>query len=99
MVNSVNGKSKDGRMWIVYILECKNKSLYTGITNNLQRRFKKHLNKTTHYTGYNPPTKIVYKEPFLTRSQALKREAQIKRWTRKKKLALVNKDYALLKHL
>ncbi|MEW6086698.1 MAG: GIY-YIG nuclease family protein [bacterium] len=32
-------------MWFVYILECKNKSLYTGVTNNIERRFKEHLNK------------------------------------------------------
>ncbi len=86
-------------MWYVYILECKNKFLYTGITNNLERRYKEHLKRTTHYTGYNPPEKIAYKEPHLTKSQALKREAQIKRWTRRKKLALINGDLELLKKL
>jgi putative endonuclease len=76
-------------VWYVYILECKNKTLYTGITNDLERRLKDHCKKTTHYTSYNPPLRVVFKEPYSTRSEAAKREAQIKSWTRKKKLALI----------
>jgi len=76
-------------MWLVYILECKDGSLYTGITNNLERRIREHHKKTTHYTSYNPPLKVVHKEPFSTKSQALKREAQIKSWSRSEKLALI----------
>ena len=86
-------------MWYVYTLECRNKALYTGITNNLDRRFREHLKKTTHYTGYNPPLKILYKERFSTKSKAMKREAQIKGWTRRKKLALIEGDWELLKKL
>ncbi|MEW6087131.1 MAG: GIY-YIG nuclease family protein [bacterium] len=86
-------------MWFVYILECKNKSLYTGVTNNIERRFKEHLNKKAHYTSYNAPVKLAYKETYQTRSKALKREAQIKRWTRRKKIALINGDLFLLKRL
>ncbi len=86
-------------MWYVYILECKDKSLYTGITNDLERRYKEHLKKTTHYTCYNPPEKLLYKELYHTRSQALNREAQIKRWTRRKKLALIKGDLELLKRV
>ncbi len=76
-------------MWQVYILECKNKSLYTGITNNLKRRFRDHLNKTARYTSYNPPVKILYTENFRTRSRALKREIEIKSWKRDEKIALI----------
>ena len=86
-------------MWQVYILECKDGAFYTGITSNLERRFKEHLKKTTHYTGYNPPLKVIYKESAPNRSQALKRESQIKKWTRKKKLALIKGDFELLKRL
>jgi putative endonuclease len=86
-------------MWYVYILECKDKSLYTGITNNLERRFQEHHKNTTRYTSYNPPIRIVCKEPFPTKSKAAKREAQIKGWTRKKKLDLINGDLKLLKRL
>ena len=86
-------------MWYLYILQCRDNSLYTGITNNLERRFKEHLKKTTHYTGYNPPIKILYKEIYQYKSEALKRETQIKGWTRKKKLALIKGDLGLLKRL
>jgi putative endonuclease len=86
-------------MWYLYILECKDGSLYTGITNDLERRFKEHHAKTTHYTSYNPPVRIVYQETYQIQSEAAKREAQIKGWTRKKKLALINNDLKLLKKL
>ncbi|MFA6437272.1 MAG: GIY-YIG nuclease family protein [Candidatus Paceibacterota bacterium] len=76
-------------MWVVYILKCENGSLYTGITNDLERRFKEHqLGKGGHYTGANRPTKIVYTEKHKTKSKALKREAEIKKWKRDKKLTL-----------
>lgn len=84
-------------MWYVYILQCKGSSLYTGITTDLDRRLKGHLKKETHYTSYNPPVSIVYKEAHPTKSLALKRESQIKRWTRKKKLALIVADLKGLK--
>ena len=77
-------------MWYVYILECKNKSLYTGMTNNLERRFKAHQNKSARYTSYNPPLRIIYTEKSPTKSEALKREAEIKHWPRVKKLALIS---------
>ena len=80
-------------MWNVYILECKDGSLYTGVTTDVKRRFKEHKNKATRYTRSHPPRKITYTENFPTQSQALKREAEIKRLTRKKKLALVAGDF------
>ena len=83
--------------WYTYILKCKDSSLYTGVTTDLNRRFKEHHAKTTHFTSYNPPKEIVYRETFDLKSDAFKREAQIKRWTRKKKLALIAGDMALLK--
>jgi putative endonuclease len=86
-------------MWYTYILECRNGTLYTGITTDLKRRFKDHQKKTTHYTSYNPPKKIVYSESFQTKSKALKRESQIKVWTRRKKLALIGGNHQLLKKL
>ena len=87
-------ESKDtSRMWYVYILECKNKSLYTGITNNLQRRLKKHkAGKGGKFTRAFIANNFLYSEPQATKSGALKREAQIKKWTRKEKLALIDKD-------
>jgi predicted GIY-YIG superfamily endonuclease len=84
-------------MWHVYILECMDGSLYTGVTTDLKRRLKEHRAKTTHYTSYNPPRQTVYAESFSTRPDALKREAQIKGWTRRKKLALIAGDLPSLK--
>ncbi|PIU40656.1 MAG: endonuclease [Candidatus Omnitrophica bacterium CG07_land_8_20_14_0_80_50_8] len=86
-------------IWQVYIIECQDGSLYTGVTTDLDRRFKEHHTKTTHYTSYNPTKQIVYQEPFDSKSTAFKREVQIKRWTRKKKLALIAGDKDLLKKL
>jgi len=78
--------------WYVYILECTNKTLYTGITNNLQRRLKEHqTGKGGHYTRYNPGKKIRYTEEYPSRSTAQKREAQIKKLNRGKKLDLICK--------
>lgn len=76
-------------MWHVYILECKNGSLYTGVTTDVRRRFKEHQNKSARYTSYNPPTQIVHTEAFPSKSDAFRREAGIKRLPRKMKLALI----------
>ncbi len=79
-------------MYFVYIIECKDKSLYTGITNDLDRRFNEHKNGMGgHYTSSKEVVRIVYKEEHADRSSALKREAQIKGWKREKKLELLNK--------
>ena len=86
-------------MWYAYIAKCRDGSFYAGITDNLERRFIQHLQKTTHYTSYNPPTEIVYSEKLEDRVSARKRERQIKGWTRAKKLALINKQLELLKKL
>lgn len=75
----------------VYILECSDKSLYTGITNNLKRRFVQHQKgEGGHYTSAKRVIKVVYTEEYPNRSSALKREAEIKSWRRVKKLTLFN---------
>jgi len=80
-------------MWYVYILECRNKTLYTGVTNNIERRFKDHqAGNSGHYTSYNMPERILYKEEFKNLSEAKIREQQIKRWSKSKKLALIKGD-------
>jgi len=85
-------------IYYVYILECSNKVLYTGITNNPERRFAEHKRgKGGHYTRANPPVKFRYLEEHPTRSAALKREAQIKGWSRTKKLALIKGEKWVLK--
>lgn len=77
-------------MYVVYIIECGDRSLYTGITNDLKRRFAQHQQgKGGHYTAAKKAVKILYTEKCPDRSAALKREAEIKRWPRAKKLGLI----------
>ena len=77
-------------MYYVYIMECLDKTLYTGITTDLARRFKEHnTGKGGAYTRSKKVIKILYTEKFPSRSTALKREAEIKSWPRQKKLALI----------
>jgi len=88
------------KSWFVYILKCKNNSLYTGITTNLTRRIKEHNSGSgSHYTKVFRPVKLIWNETHSSHSSALKREAQIKKWTRKKKLALIAGDFKPLKKL
>jgi len=76
----------------VYILKCADKTLYVGCTNDLEKRIKQHneSKRGAHYTKIRRPVKLLYSEKYPTKSEALKREIQIKRWKRNKKLALVN---------
>ena len=78
-------------MYFVYLLQCADKSIYTGITTDVERRFKEHkAGEGGYYTKAKMAVKILYTEKHLSRSSASKREAEIKSWTRKKKLELVN---------
>jgi putative endonuclease len=72
--------------YYLYILLCKNDKLYTGIAVDVKKRFELHKSgKGAKYTQRNKPEKIVYKKKFKTRSEALIREAEIKKLTRKHK--------------
>jgi len=78
--------------WHIYILECKDGKLYTGITNNLSRRIKAYNSGNgCRYTKYRFPVKLMYSEEVPDKPSALKREIQIKRLRRPKKLALIAK--------
>ena len=80
-------------MWYVYIIECKNKTLYTGITTDVDRRFKEHQKGIgSRYTRSNPPVKIIHTETRRTRTQAMKRERDIKKLPPHKKRALTHGD-------
>jgi putative endonuclease len=75
--------------WVVYILECADKTLYTGITNNLPVRRAAHENGTgAKYTKGRGPFILIYEEYAPTRGAASKREVAIKKMTRQKKLDL-----------
>ena len=76
--------------WSLYIIQCSDESLYTGITTDISRRLKEHnAKKGAFYTQNKTPVKLVYQEAMASQSKARKREAQIKRLTRKEKLALI----------
>ena len=85
--------------WILYIIECQDGKLYTGITENLERRLKEHRREGSHFTSYNPAVKVVYTEEQPNRLIAEQRESQIKRWSRAKKLALARGEIKALRHL
>lgn len=78
--------------WYIYILKCKDGYLYTGITQDLQRRLNEHNtdNKLgSKFIRVRRPAKLVYREVIKDKSNALKRELEIKGWSRKKKLNLI----------
>lgn len=76
-------------MYFLYILKCNDGTLYTGITTDLARRLAQHTSgKGAKYTR-GKAGRIIYFEKKKNRSSASKREAEIKSWTRKEKLALV----------
>lgn len=74
----------------VYILQCRDKSLYTGFTTNLSKRLKVHnMSKGAKYTRGRTPVKLVYYEKFPSKARAQSREYEIKQLTRPKKLKLI----------
>lgn len=85
---SVEKKAKD---WLVYILECSDSTLYTGITNDLEKRLEQHNNGKdgAKYTRVRRPVKCVYTELQGNRSEATKREFAIKKTSRVEKLKLI----------
>jgi putative endonuclease len=80
-------KSSD---WLLYILECSDNTLYTGITNRLDTRLQAHQNGTgARYTRGRSPVKLVYLEQCIDRSNATKRESAVKKLSKVQKLKLI----------
>lgn len=76
--------------WVVYMLQCADRSLYTGITLDLEQRLQRHNDgKGARYTRSRLPVELVYSEPAPDRSQAQRREAEIKRMTAAAKRAMI----------
>jgi putative endonuclease len=76
--------------WWVYIIRCKDRTLYTGCTNNLEQRIQKHNEgKGAKYTKSRRPVRLQYFEKVKTHSQALKREMEIKKISRENKEQLI----------
>ena len=81
--------------YFVYILRTSSNTLYIGQTNNLSKRIKEHQEKSSKsakYTKYFTSCELVYSEIFETRSDAMKREWELKQWARAKKEALINRN-------
>lgn len=79
--------------WKVYMVQCADHTLYTGVTTDLKRRLEEHNQSHlgAKYTRVRRPVYLVYAEPADDRSSACRREAEIKKLTRKKKLELVSR--------
>ena len=76
----------------VYIIECSDGTLYTGWTNNLDKRIEQHCNGTgAKYTRGRGPVRLVYHEEFNDKRDAMRREYEIKRYSRINKLKLIEK--------
>jgi len=83
-----------------YILRLKSGNLYIGASTNLEQRYHDHvLGKACRTTKIDPPIGLIYSEECVTFADAREREAQVKRWTRAKKEALVAGDTTKLKEL
>lgn len=79
--------------WFVYMLRCRDNSLYTGYTNDVARRLAVHQSGTgAKYTRSRLPVTLVYQEEYPDKSAALRREAAIKRLSRQQKLDLILGD-------
>ncbi len=79
------------KQWILYILRCKDGTLYTGITDDLKRRLAQHrAGKGAKYTRGRTPLTLVYQEPCENHSHALRREIAVKQLTRAEKQMLCN---------
>jgi len=81
------------KRWFVYILRCGDSSLYVGISTDIESRVKRHNEgKGAAYTRSHLPVELVWSEPAKSESLAKKREAEIKKWSRAKKLELIQQS-------
>lgn len=81
-------------MYYFYIVRCSDNSLYCGQTNNLERRITQHnsnSSKSAKYIRAKKPVELVYFEKYSTLQEAMRRECEIKKWTKIKKEDLVKK--------
>lgn len=79
-------------MWYVYIIQCKDETLYTGITTDVERRLQEHIvGEGARYTRAHKAEKVLYQETLSSRSEACCREIEIKRLNKKQKVALITK--------
>jgi putative endonuclease len=97
---SGSNESKGSTTYSVYIARCSDGTLYVGHTGNLELREKEHNEgRGARYTAMRRPVRLVYTEAFESLEAAIRRERQLKHWSRAKKDALVAGDLQRLKRL
>ena len=80
-------------MWHVYIAQCEDQSLYTGVTTDLEQRLRRHhTGRGSAYVRSKGLAAFIYVESYATQSEALKRELEIKSWGRHKKFQLIQQS-------
>jgi len=77
-------------MWYLYILLCDKKTFYVGISNDLENRLKQHRDKQSFFTKKFSELEIIYQEKYENKTEAVKREKQLKGWSRVKKQRLID---------
>ncbi|WP_019214958.1 GIY-YIG nuclease family protein [Fenollaria massiliensis] len=81
------------KIYYIYMLRCKDGSIYTGYTDNIYKRIKKHRSgKGAKYTRGRGPFELVHYESFLTKEEAMQREAAIKKLNKEAKLKLIEEN-------
>jgi putative endonuclease len=82
-------------MWFVYVILCGDGSFYTGYSDDVERRFALHQSgKGGRYTRAKKVVKVIYQEQLSSKSEALKKEAEIKSWSRAEKIRKLNLVYS-----
>jgi putative endonuclease len=89
------------KFYYVYILKCSDNSLYTGITNDLERRINEHNDGklVNAYTFSRRPVELVWLQEFTEPNQAIYFEKKLKKWSKQKKEALINGNFDLIQTL
>ncbi len=88
-------------LYFVYILKCSDGLFYTGITDDISRRYAEHQNgfNKSAFTYRRRPVQLVFQQEFNDVLQAIHFEKKVKKWSAQKKLALINGDFDLLQIL
>ena len=87
-------------MFYVYMLRCNDGSYYVGQADDIDKRLNEHIcGKGAWYTSKRLPVRLIFVEPFNSRDRAKQAEAQIKGWSRKKKEALIRRDWKQIQEL
>ena len=93
MCLELNENMSDKKSWFVYIVETQNGRLYTGVSTDVDRRFSRHEKGAggggAKFFSFSAPKRVLYREECINRSVALRREAALKRLSRRRKLEVI----------